>query len=88
MHEHGGRVENLRAKQNAKATNTLDLPPVSVLLGSVDLFDSSFLLRHVGNFFLGDLFLSRFVLVEGFYPSVFVCAPFPTSCIVENFKQI
>jgi hypothetical protein len=81
--EHRGRVENLRAKQNAKATNTLDLPPVSLLL-----FDSSFFPRYVGNFFLGDLFLSRFVLVEGFYPSVFVCALFPTSCIVGIFQQV
>jgi len=49
VHEHRGRVENLRVKQNAKATNTLDLPPVSVLLRSVDLFDCFFLPRHVGN---------------------------------------
>jgi len=49
VHEHRGRVENLRVKQNAKATNTMDLPPVSLLLRSVDLFDSSLLPRYVGN---------------------------------------
>jgi hypothetical protein len=49
VHEHWRRVENRRAKQTVEAAITLDLPLVSVLLRSVDLFDSSFLLLYVGN---------------------------------------